>query len=98
MNDIQQLIEQAKALLVCPSCGRHFAATEIKFKGFMDHTCILQASCSNQHPALFTTWITSYSPTRIEDVTPLDSDHILSLHQALERFDGNCTALWSKKR
>lgn len=100
MDNIQQLIEQAKAVMTCPSCGRHYGQDEIKFKGFMDHTYILQTTCTNQHPTIFTTWITSYAPTTASDLldlTPIETDHVIALHDALKQFDGNFKALWSSK-
>jgi hypothetical protein len=98
MHNIQQLIEQAQSVMTCPECGRHYEAGEIKFKGFMDHTYILQTTCSNNHAPIFTTWITSYVPTLSDEVAPLQDDHVLALHKALEAFDGNFKALWSKER
>lgn len=98
MEDIQRLIEQAQAVMACPTCGRHYKTEEITFKGFTEHTYILQTTCSNQHATIFTTWITSCAPTLREELTPLDTDHILELHQALQRFDGNFKALWPKER
>lgn len=98
MQNIQQLIEQARTLMTCPGCGRHYEANEIKFKGFMDHTYILQTACSNQHATIFTTWITSYVPTLVDDIAPLEQDHVLALHKALQKFDGNFKALWTKEK
>lgn len=97
MPNIEQLIEQAKALMTCPACSRHYQAEEINFKGFMEHTYILQAICSNNHAPIYTTWITSYMPTAMPDLTPLQEDHVIAMHEALTRFDGNFKALWSKK-
>ncbi len=97
MPDIQQLIAQAQAVMTCPVCGRHFEAEEITFKGFMEHTYILQTSCSAEHPAVFTTWVTSYMPTQTQDTSPITNDHVLALHQALQHFNGDFKALWSKK-
>lgn len=99
MDNIQQLIEQAKSIMTCPKCGRHYNDGEITFKGFMDHTYILQTKCANQHAAIVTTWITSYAPPTIDQAPkPLESDDILDLHAALQKFDGNFKALWSKER
>ncbi len=98
MDTIKRLIEQAKALMVCPEFGRHYETDEIKFKGFLDHTYILQEACSNNHQPIFTTWITSYAPTEPADRTPLQDDHVLALHEALQHFSGNFRALWPKER
>lgn len=98
MHDIEQLIQQARELMTCPSCGRHYEANEIKFKGYMEHTYMLQASCTNNHPTVFTTWVTSLLPTGAEDVVPLQDDHVLALYTALQRFDGDFRSLWAKER
>ncbi len=99
MNNIQQLIEQAKAVMTCPTCGRHYDSREISFKGCLDHTYVLQAMCSNAHPTVVTTWVTSFiSATHNQATNPIDSDHIIALHRALKSFDGNFKALWSKER
>ncbi len=98
MPDIEQLIEQARALMTCPSCGRHYDAEEINYKSLMEHTYVLQTSCSNKHATIYTTWITSFAPTLTEDTIPLQDDHVLALHKALQRFDGDFKALWSKER
>ncbi len=97
MDNMQQLIEQARALLHCPACGRHFESKEISFKGFMEHAFVLQATCNNQHQTIFTTWITSFSDNIQQEVAPIESDHVLALHEALKQFDGNFQGLWSKK-
>lgn len=98
MQHIEQLIEQAQAVMTCPTCGRHYEAKEIVVKGYMEHTYILRTSCSNDHPTVFTTWITSSIPTVSEELTPLDTDHVLQLHQALQGFDGDFRSLWSNER
>ncbi len=99
MNNIQQLIEQAKAVMTCPTCGRHYTSQEISFKGCLDHTYVLQTMCANAHPAVVTTWVTSFTgATNTHENHPIDSDHVIALHQALQRFDGNFKALWSKER
>lgn len=99
MDQIQQLIEQAKAIMTCPSCGRHYGDDEISVKRFSDHTYIMQATCSREHQAVFSTWITSYAPTPTinQEMATIDTDHVIELHQALKDFDGNFKALWSKK-
>lgn len=97
MQNIDQLIEQARALMTCPACGRHYDAKEITFKGLMDHTYILQTTCSNSHATIFTTWITSYAPALTEEIGPLEHDHVLAMHDALKAFDGDFKKLWSKK-
>lgn len=98
MDNIQQLIEQAKSVMTCPTCGRHYNDGEITFKGFMDHTYILQTTCSNQHPTIFTTWITSYAPPKLEqDLSPIDTDHVLALHKALQTFDGDFKKIFKER-
>lgn len=97
MLNIQQLIEQVRAMLTCPECGRSFEANEITCKGFMEHTYVLQTKCSNQHPTVFTTWITSYVDPETQHLGPMESDHVLDLHKALKRFNGDFKSLWSKK-
>lgn len=98
MQHIKQMIEQARAMMTCPGCGRHYEAKEIRFKGFLDHTYILQTSCSNQHATIFTTWITSYAPALVDDRISLETDHVLNLHQALKGFNGDFRSLWSNER
>jgi hypothetical protein len=97
MLNIQQLIEQVCSLITCPECGRGFESKEISCKGYMEHTYVLQTKCSNQHATVFTTWITSYVNPETDRLTPIDSDHVLDLHKALKRFNGDFKRLWSKK-
>ncbi len=97
MGDIQQLIEQARSHMTCPVCGRNFEAKEISFKGYLDHTFILQTSCANNHSQVYTTWITSTVPTKFNTAAPLDGDDVIALHQALKSFNGDFKALWGKK-
>ena len=96
-QDIEQLIEQARAVMTCPTCGRHYASEEISFKALMEHTYILQTTCSNNHSAIFTTWITSYSSAETEATGPIGEDHVLALHSALQHFNGDFKALWPAK-
>jgi hypothetical protein len=97
MHDIDQLIEQAQVVMTCPTCGRHYEAEEIRFKGYMEHTYVLQASCTNDHPKVLSTWVTSLMTTLDNDVTPIQDDHVLALYTALQQFDGDFRSLWNKK-
>ncbi len=98
MHDIFQLIEQARSSITCPACGRNFEAKEIRFKGSMDHSFVLQTSCVNNHSLIYTTWITSTVPMILRDhSTPLDSDDLITLNKALKHFKGDFNALWGKK-
>lgn len=95
MNEIEQLIEQARAVMVCPACGRSYEAREISFKGLSGHTYVLMTSCANNHPTVYTTWITSYKATLKPDEGAIVTDDVLRLHQRLQQFDGNFRAVWS---
>lgn len=99
MQDIETLIEQARAAMVCPICGRHFAKSEIICKGYLDHTYLLHASCSYNHETVYTTWVTSYLPPRSrQEVTPINTDNVVELHAALQKFSGDFRSLWTKER
>lgn len=97
MHDIEQLIEQARLMMSCPSCGRRYEADEIRLKGYMEHTYVLQASCDHNHPNVLSTWVTSLIPTKIKELQPLHDDHVLAMYTALQQFDGDFRSLWNKK-
>lgn len=105
MSRYEDIITQAQKIISCPACGRTYAANEIKLRGFLDNTYILQTICSQGHSPLLTVFIASYqkkeekiSPAEIEALKSqrITSDDVIEFHQKIEKFDGNFESLWSQ--
>jgi hypothetical protein len=92
MPNMQEIIKQLQQELRCPVCGNKFEMENIKIRGMIDKTVVVQAICRNSHPTLF---ITSFHE-KPENQT-ITSDNLLDLHNALTDFDGDFIKLWSNK-
>lgn len=92
MPNLGEIIRQIQRDLSCPVCGKNYDIGEIKLRGLFDHTLIIQTICSSGHLTLFMTTIKEYRQKK----TPITSDDLIELHQALENFDGNFQKLWNK--
>ncbi|MEK7142835.1 MAG: hypothetical protein AAB785_01365 [Patescibacteria group bacterium] len=91
MPNLHEIIQQIQKDLYCPVCGQNYQIGEIKLKGLFDQTIIIQTICRNGHLTLF---MTTFSQ-KIPKTTPLNTNHVLELHRALEKFDGDFQKLWS---
>jgi hypothetical protein len=87
-----ELLHQAQKELSCPTCGRSFLLSEIRPRGHVNNTIMLQAVCSNNHFPIVLIFI---PPKQVETkVKPITKRDIVKLKQALETFDGKFTEIW----
>lgn len=96
----EDIITQAQKVIYCPACGRKYEASEIKLRGFFDHTYILQTLCSRGHSPLLTIFVTSYQKGMKKPAlkkVKITTDDVISAHKAIENFDGDFIKLWQKR-
>lgn len=91
MPNLHEIIAQIQRDLYCPVCGKNYEIGEIRLRGLFDHTLIVQTICTNGHVTLF---MTTLKKTEVSK-SPISSDDILDLHNALKDFDGNFQKLWN---
>lgn len=105
MSRYEDIISQAQKIISCPACGRTYAADEIKLRGFLDNTYILQTICNQGHSPLLTVFIASYQkregkplPSEIREFKAerISSDDVIDFHEKLEKFNGDFESLWQK--
>lgn len=95
MLSLIELIHQAQKELSCPTCGRTFLLSEIRPRGHVNNTIMLQAVCSNNHFPIVLIFIPPKPfAAKVRSLTKRD---VLKLKQALDAFDGDFAALWKKK-
>jgi len=92
MPNLHELIAQIQRDLYCPVCGKNYEIGEIRVKGLFDHTLIIQTICESGHITLF---MTSFK-AKAEKDHPLTTNDVLDMTNAIEKFDGDFTALWKK--
>lgn len=90
MPNMHEIIAQIQRDLYCPVCGRSFEIGEIRLKGLLDHTLIVQTICAQGHMTLFMTTIKNDSVKK----KTFNTDDILDLHKALDKFDGDFQTIW----
>ena len=104
MPNLEEIIAEARRTLVCPICGRKYEDHEIRLRGNIDGAYIIQTVCDNGHPPLATIFVATakqgQEPTFVIHRRPLSgkkitSDDVIDAHQAIERFDGDFTKIWS---
>lgn len=110
MNDknYKEILKQAQQILYCTTCGRTYQLDEIRLRGFLDDTMILQTICSNHHAPVVTFYLTNSVPGAKPEKTVelpreveklaskrVTKDDVLDLHQSLKDFDGNFRKLWN---
>lgn len=92
---ISDLIKRASRELTCPTCGRKFNLDEIKYRGSINHTILLQAVCANNHFPVVMIFI---PPKAVADkLAPISSTDVRALEERLRRFRGNFNSLWGGK-
>ena len=107
-RNYKEVLKQAQQILYCTTCGRTYQLDEIRLRGFLDDTMILQTICSNHHAPVVTFYLTNAVPgakpekateTREEVEKPvsrkLSKDDVLDLHQGLKDFSGDFRKLWN---
>jgi hypothetical protein len=93
MISLIELLHQAQKELTCPTCGRNFLISEIRPRGHINKTIMLQAVCSNNHFPIVLIFIPS-KPFSAK-ITPITKRDILKLKQRVDAFDGDFATLWS---
>lgn len=94
MPSLIELLHQAQKELTCPTCGRSFMLSEIRPRGHINNTIMLQAVCSNNHFPIVLIFIPPQQSTvKIKPITKRD---VLKLKQALDGFEGKFTDVWPK--
>ena len=102
MDLIDQILKQARNILVCPVCNNHYEINEIRFRGFIDNTYIFQAFCAKNHDPLAITYLASlhrlekpisayFHSLTGEKITPKLAQEAEEL---IESFDGNFKAIF----
>jgi len=102
MDLIDQILKQARNILVCPICNNHYEINEIRFRGFIDNTYIFQAFCAKDHDPLAVTYLASlhrlekpisayFHSLTGEKITP---EVAQEAEEFIESFDGNFKAIF----
>ncbi len=92
MPNLIELLRQAQKELSCPTCGRNFLLSEIRPRGHVNQTLMLQAVCSNNHFPIVMIFIPS-KPFD-DSIKPITKKDITKLSQKLQAFDGDFAKLW----
>lgn len=107
-HNYKEILKQAQQILYCTTCGRTYQLDEIRLRGFLDETLILQTICSNHHAPVVTFYLTNSTPGAKSEkpmVLPervgqplakkVTKDDVLDLHDGLKDFDGDFKKLWN---
>ncbi len=92
MLSLIELLHKAQKELTCPTCGRTFSLSEIRPRGHINNTIMLQAVCSNNHFPIVLIFIPSKPLTA--KIVPISKRDALQCKQWLDSFDGNFNVLW----
>lgn len=92
MPNLAQIIAQIQRDLYCPVCGKNYEIGEIRLKGLVDHTLMIQTICSNGHMTLFMTTFKNNS----QEKKILTVNDVLDISNALKDFDGDFQKVWPK--
>lgn len=90
MPNLHEIIAQIQRDLYCPVCGQDFEIGEIRLRGLLDHTLIVQTICTGGHITLFMTTIKQ----KVQEKLPISTNDILDLYKSLSNFNGNFQQLW----
>ena len=93
MPNLHEIIVQIQKDLYCPVCGKNYEIGEIRLRGLLDHTLIIQTICSSGHMTLFMTTFRA----KKETPKPLSTNDVLDLTNALEDFDGDFQKVWNNQ-
>lgn len=108
-SELQDLIRNLQALMRCPSCGAHYKSEEIQFLGQVDVAWLLQLNCAAcSLPVLATVMVADkpksrkiMSDFRVDEFerfggfSEVTADDVLEMHNFLDTFDGNFSALFA---
>jgi hypothetical protein len=106
-RNYKEILKQAQQILYCTTCGRTYQLDEIRLRGFLDNTMILQTVCSNHHAPVVTFYLTDANqgirrgPVQLSKQvihapeSKVTKDDVLNLHESLKEFDGNFRNLWN---
>jgi hypothetical protein len=92
MPSLIELLHKAQKELTCPTCGRNFLLSEIRPRGHINNTIMLQAVCSNNHFPIVLIFIPSKPFTAA--INPISKRDIVNIKQKLESFSGDFETLW----
>lgn len=92
MLSLIELLHKAQKELTCPTCGRSFMLSEIRPRGHINNTIMLQAVCSNNHFPIVLIFIPSKPFTAT--IEPISKQEITQLKASLGSFDGNFAQIW----
>jgi len=107
-HNYKEILKQAQQILYCTTCGRTYQLDEIRLRGFLDDTLILQTICSNHHAPVVTFYLTNSTPgvkadkptvlaepVQKREPQKVTKDDVLDLHQGMKDFDGDFRQLWN---
>ena len=106
MDNLDQIIAEARRSLVCPVCGRSYEASEIRLRGFLDNAYIIQTICSNGHMPLVTIFVATAQSGKMPTFTPqaqpffkekVTINDVIDSHARLENFEGDMGQLWERQ-
>lgn len=101
---LQELIKNVQAMMRCPSCGANYDNEHIHFLGQLDTAALIQLDCESCGLPVMATIVVSDrgdagQPKVLSDMSeddlvpsnaePIDTDHVVDMHQFLKEFDGN---------
>ncbi len=92
MPSLIELLQQAQKELRCPTCGRSFLLSEIRCRGHMNNSVMLQAICSENH--FPTVLIFIPSKTFPDSLRPLTKKDVTKIKEVIAEFDGNFSKIW----
>lgn len=94
MISLLELLQQAQKELTCPTCGRTFLISEIRPRGRVNNTVMLQAVCSNNHFPVVLIFIPSKPFSG--KIKAIGKKEVTEIAERLATFDGDFAALWEK--
>ena len=107
---LQELIKNIQAMMRCPSCGANYDADHIHFLGQLDTAALIQLDCESCGLPVMATIVVSDKgqagqPKVLSDISreddavgsgdPVNTDHVVDMHQYLKDFDGDFDKLFS---
>lgn len=86
MNTLREIIKQAQRELYCNTCHRSFGLDEIRFKGQLEKTILLQTVCMNNHPPTIMVFMAPFSGNL--NLEPINHDDLLQFHKDITNYKG----------
>jgi hypothetical protein len=94
MPSLIELLHKAQKELTCPTCGRSFMLSEIRPRGHINNTIMLQAVCSNNHFPIVLIFIPSKPFSAA--IEPISKKEITQLKESLSAFNGDFSRIWKQ--